>query len=57
MDNRLTYSVPEVAALTGLSRATLYREMQAGRLPYIKVGARRLVSRAAIVTFLGGRTA
>lgn len=41
-------SVPEVMASTGLSRATIYGEINAGRLRSFKVGARRLVSPAAL---------
>jgi excisionase family DNA binding protein len=57
MMNRLTYSVQEITALTGLSRSTLYREMSAGRLPYLKVGARRLITRGAIVGYISERSA
>jgi excisionase family DNA binding protein len=41
---RLAYSVDEVAQLTGLSRDLLYDQMRAGKLDYLKVGRRQLVT-------------
>ena len=49
---RLAYSVDEAAQATGLSRDLLYDEMRAGRLGYLKVGRRRLISREQLETFL-----
>jgi excisionase family DNA binding protein len=50
---RLTYSVDEVARLTGLSRDLLYDEMRRGHLAYLKVGRRRLITRQHLQQFLG----
>jgi excisionase family DNA binding protein len=50
---RLAYSVDEAARLTGLSRDLLYDEMRRGRLLYIKVGRRRLITRQHLQQFLG----
>ena len=50
---RLAYSVDEAARLTGLSRDLLYDEMRRGRLIYIKVGRRRLITRQHLQQFLG----
>ena len=50
---RLAYSVAEAARLTGLSRDLLYDEMRRGRLSYIKVGRRRLITRQHLQQFLG----
>jgi excisionase family DNA binding protein len=36
-------------AFTRLSRSTLYSLMQAGELPYVVLGRRRLIPRAALV--------
>ena len=52
---RLSYSVDELAELTGVSRDLLYDEMNAGRLAYVKVGRRRVITREAISAFLNGR--
>jgi excisionase family DNA binding protein len=49
---RLAYSVDEVAQITGLSRDLLYDQMRAGRLGYIKVGRRRIITRQHLDTFL-----
>ena len=49
---RLAYSVDEVAQITGLSRDLLYDQMRAGRLGYIKVGRRRIITRQHLDAFL-----
>jgi excisionase family DNA binding protein len=49
---RLTYTVPESAALTGLSERTLWKLVRAGALPVVHVGRRTLVSRAALLAFI-----
>lgn len=46
---KLSYSIAEAEAATGLSRAFLYRLMQAGKLRYSKIGARRIIPRSALV--------
>ena len=53
---RLAYSVDEAAALTGLSRELLYDQMRAGKLAYIKVGRRRIITRQHLEAFLAGPT-
>jgi excisionase family DNA binding protein len=45
-DDRLTYRVDEAAAVTGLSRSTLYRLAARKELPLIKVCGRTLIARA-----------
>jgi excisionase family DNA binding protein len=45
---RYCYSIPETMEATGLSRQTLYNEINNGRLKTFKVGRRRMVSHAAI---------
>ena len=47
--------IPDAARLVGLSRSTLYEEMDRGALAYVKVGARRLVLREDLVEFLRRR--
>lgn len=51
---RLTYSVREVAGLTGLSRSTIYVLLGQKKLASLRVGGRRLISHEALVTLLGG---
>jgi excisionase family DNA binding protein len=48
----LAYSVDEAAAATGLSRDLLYDQMRAGRLAYLKVGRRRIITRQHLEAFL-----
>lgn len=45
----LMSSIPTAIRRTGLSRSTLYRLMDSGELPYIKVGTRRLIAEDALV--------
>ena len=49
---RLVYSIQEAAHACGLSRATLYRLIAAGKLRTVKVGARRLIPVDSIETLL-----
>jgi excisionase family DNA binding protein len=49
--DRLACSV-EAAAITGLSRDLLYDQMRAGRLAYLKIGRRRVVTRQHLEAFL-----
>jgi excisionase family DNA binding protein len=53
---RLAYSVDEAAALTGLSRELLYDQMRVGKLAYIKVGRRLIITRQHLEAFLAGAT-
>jgi excisionase family DNA binding protein len=49
---RLAYSVDEAASLTGLSRDLLYDQMRRGKLAYLKVGRRRIITRRHLDEFL-----
>ena len=55
--DRLAYSVDEAAQLTGLSRDLLYDQMRTGKLAYIKVGRRRIITRQHLEAFLGSGAA
>jgi excisionase family DNA binding protein len=46
------YSVDEAAQITGLSRDLLYDQMRTGRLAYLKVGRRRIITRQHLEAFL-----
>ena len=50
---RLTCSVADAIAATGLSEATLYRMIQRGTLATVKVGGRRLVKVGALLELIG----
>ncbi len=56
LTERLAYSVDEAAQITGLSRDLLYEQMRTGRLGYVKVGRRRIITRQHLDAFLA-RTA
>ncbi|MEC9068122.1 MAG: helix-turn-helix domain-containing protein [Pseudomonadota bacterium] len=47
--DRLAYSIAEVAALTGIGRTTLYKLMDRGALQTCKIGRRRLIPAHALL--------
>ena len=47
-------SVKDIVARTGLSRSTVYQEMDSGRLRSVKVGRRRLITESALVDYIEG---
>jgi excisionase family DNA binding protein len=51
----LAYTLEEAAEATRLSRDLLYDEMRAGRLAYLKVGRRRIITRQHLDAFLTRR--
>ena len=51
-NERLAYSVDEAAAITGLSRDLLYDQLRTGKLAYLKVGRRRIITRQHLEAFL-----
>ncbi len=55
LSQRLAFTLGEVSALTRLSIASLYKEINAGRLPSIKVAGRRLIRREDLEAFLCAR--
>jgi excisionase family DNA binding protein len=56
-EQRLAYSVDEAAKTTGLSRDLLYDQMRRGKLGYLKVGRRRIITREHLVAFLTQQSA
>ncbi len=46
------FSITEVVEATGLSRATVYRQIESGRLRSIKIGSCRRISRRALTNFI-----
>lgn len=46
--DKLTYSIPEVARLLGISRMAAYNFAKAGQIPCIRIGRRCLVPVAAL---------
>ena len=51
--DRLTLTPREIATTLGVSRSFVYDEIAAGRLPHVRLGARRvLVERAEFLEFL-----
>lgn len=51
---KLAYSVADVVALTPFSRATLYREIEAGRLVSRKRGSSTFILHDDLMAFLNG---
>ena len=48
------FSVEEVVAILGVSRATAYRCANTGEIPALRLGRRLLIPRAALARMLGG---
>jgi excisionase family DNA binding protein len=53
--DRISCTVPEACAATGIGRSKLYEEMAAGRLQTTCVGRRRLILVGSLVRLLAGR--
>jgi excisionase family DNA binding protein len=53
-ERRLTYTVPEAAALVGISDDSYYRALRAGEVPGLKIRGRYVVPRAALHRYLNG---
>ena len=51
-DDRLTWTITEVAKLLGISRATAYEAAHRGELPVHVIGRRVLVPRIALLRLL-----
>lgn len=49
----LTHTLNDAAHITGLSRSTLYRHANAGRLRLVKVGGRTLVDAVSLRALVG----
>lgn len=49
---RLAYSVPEAAALLGVSSDTVYEMIRQRRIPSVRLGRRILIPRPALVRWL-----
>jgi excisionase family DNA binding protein len=52
---RLAYTIEEAVKITRVGRSVLYKFIQNGELPIVKIGKRTLIRRAAIEEFLRGR--
>jgi excisionase family DNA binding protein len=49
---RMGLSISQAAAQSGLSRSFLYREMDEGRLPFVKKGRRRLILATTLADYM-----
>ncbi|MBD3827296.1 helix-turn-helix domain-containing protein [Stenotrophomonas sp.] len=52
---RLSYTVDEACAVTGLNRNAIYRAITLGQISTFKVGRRRMVSTRALRDFIEAR--
>ena len=53
----LLYRVSEAASMLGISRTNVYHLMNDGRIGSVHIGARRLIPRTALETFVEGLAA
>ena len=51
-DARLAYTVEEVRQLLGLGRQAVYRAVNSGEIPSVRIGKRILVPKAALEALL-----
>ena len=56
MPSRLTYTVPEVAELLGISRSSAYECVRRGDIPALTLGRRVVIAKTAIDALLGTAT-
>ena len=56
MPSRLTYTVPEVAELLGISRSSAYECVRRGEIPALTLGRRVVIAKTAIDALLGSAT-
>ena len=54
-DERLVYTVEEVARRLGLGRSATYDAIRRGQIPARRIGRRILIPRAELERWLGGR--
>lgn len=50
--NKVSYSLKEALAASGLNRSALYRAMAANDIQTFKVGRRRMISAKALLAFI-----
>jgi len=50
---KLAYSIPETAQLSGSSRSSIYIEIKEGRLKASKIGRRTVITKDAFQAWLG----
>ncbi len=53
MPTKLTFTVPEAAALLGISRTTTYECVRRGEIPSLTLGRRILITRVQLEQLLG----
>jgi excisionase family DNA binding protein len=54
---KLALCIDEAAVAAGVKRTFLYEEMKEGRLPYVKLGSRRVILKADLEAYLNSRRA
>ncbi len=53
-EERLSYTVSEAARLIGISDASLYKQVRAGKVGHVKVGSRTLIPASILRVLLAG---
>ena len=56
MTNKLSVTIPEACAMTGLGRSTIYRLFDEGKLQKRKVGKRTLILISDLSDYINGLT-
>lgn len=53
--DKLAYTIAETAQALSIGRSTLYKLIQAGELPSVSIGARRVILREDLNDFVNAR--
>ena len=54
-EEQLLFSIPQVCGILCMSRTSVYREMQTGKLRSIAIGGKRRVSKQALLEYVAER--
>ena len=53
---KLAYSIPEAASVIGVSKSYMYTLIQKNKIPYVKVGSRKIVPKVSLEQWLQENT-
>lgn len=53
---RLTYTTSELQQVLGMGKRNLYRALQSGQIPNIRIGSKYLISKEAVNKWLNGNS-
>lgn len=54
--DKLAYSIPEAATAIGVSKSYMYTLIKEGKIPYIKIGGRKIVPKLSLEQWIQENT-